>query len=120
MLKKLESFEYNSDAARLFTNEIAEKVGSPTAAGKAVDALRVTVEEVHEKALELYREKSRERHRLLAKMVPVWRSMDATLARVETAVSGIFERSRHLDELMTSYRDIASRSDAAEASTRRR
>jgi hypothetical protein len=94
--------------------EIAQKVGSPTAAGKAVDALRSAVEEIHENALELYREKSRERHRLLAKLMPVWRSMDATLSRVDKAVSGIFERSRHLDELMTSYRDIASRSDAAE------
>ncbi|MDF2696959.1 MAG: hypothetical protein K0S65_5342, partial [Labilithrix sp.] len=69
---------------------------------------------VHENALDLYRENSRKRHRLLAKMVPAWRSMDATLTRVETAVTGIFERSRHLDDLMRGYRDIASKSDAAE------
>jgi hypothetical protein len=94
--------------------ELSQKVGSATAAGKAVDALRVTVEDVHDKALELYRENSRERHRLLAKMVPAWRSMDATLTRVETAVTGIFERSKHIDDLMKSYRDIASKSAAAE------
>ena len=94
--------------------ELVQNVGSPTAAGKAVDALRVSVEDVHEKALELYRENSRERHRLLAKMVPAWRSMDATLTRVETAVTGIFERSRHLDDLMRSYREIVSKSDTAE------
>jgi hypothetical protein len=94
--------------------ELAKTVGSATAAGKAVDALRVTVEKVHEDALDLYRENSRERHRLLAKMVPAWRSMDSTLTRVETAVTGIFERSRHLDDLMKGYRDIASKSDAAE------
>ena len=94
--------------------ELAQKVGSPTAAGKAVDALRVTVEEVHDKALELYRENSRERHRLLAKMAPAFRSMDATLTRVESAVTGIFERSRHLDDLMRGYRDIVAKSDVAE------
>jgi hypothetical protein len=94
--------------------ELTKTVGSPTAAGKAVDALRVTVEKVHDEALDLYRENSRERHRLLAKMVPAWRSMDSTLTRLETAVSGIFERSRHLDDLMRGYRDIASKSDAAE------
>jgi hypothetical protein len=94
--------------------ELAKTVGSPTAAGKAVDALRVTVEKVHDEALDRYRENSRERHRLLAKMVPAWRSMDSTLTRVETAVTGIFERSRHLDDLMRGYRDIASKSDAAE------
>jgi hypothetical protein len=94
--------------------ELAQKVGAPTAAGKAVDALRVTVEEAHDEALEIYRENSRERHRLLAKMVPAWRSMDATLTRVETAVTGIFERSRHLDDLMRSYKDIVSKSAAAE------
>jgi len=94
--------------------ELTKTLGSPTAAGKAVDALRVTVEKVHDEALDLYRENSRERHRLLAKMVPAWRSMDSTLTRVETAVTGIFERSRHLDDLMRGYRDIASKSDAAE------
>lgn len=106
----LEGWKQTIEAA----GELTQKVGSPTAAGKAVDALRLAVEEVHENALDLYRQNSRERHRLLAKMVPAWRSMDATLTRVETAVMGIFERSRHLDDLMRGYRDIASKSDAAE------
>jgi hypothetical protein len=47
-------------------------------------------------------------------MVPAWRSMDGTLSRVERAVSSIFERSKHLDELMDSYREIARKSDEAE------
>jgi hypothetical protein len=94
--------------------ELTKTVGSPTAAGKAVDALRETVEKVHDEALDVYRASSRKRHRLLAKMVPAWRSMDTTLTRVETAVTGILERSRHLDDLMRGYRDIASKSDAAE------
>ena len=85
-----------------------------TPAAKAVDALRVAIEEAHEDAMEEYRETSRERHKLLAKMVPTWRDMASTLTRVEKSVTGIFERSRHLDDLMESYREIASKSDAAE------
>ena len=94
--------------------ELAEQAGSQTATAKAVDALRLGIEEAHTDSMREYRRASRERHTLLARMVPTWRSMDATLTRVEKSVSGIFERSRHLDELMDSYREIASRSDVAE------
>jgi hypothetical protein len=64
--------------------------------------------------MDTYRDTSRERHHLLAKLVPTWRSMASTLTRVEKSVAGIFERSKHLDELMGSYREIAAKSDAAE------
>lgn len=94
--------------------ELVERAGTQTAAAKAVDALRVAIEQSHDEAMERYRTSSTERHKLLSKMVPTWRSMDATLTRVEKAVAGIFERSRHLDELMESYRGISARTDAAE------
>jgi hypothetical protein len=87
---------------------------SQTAAAKAVDALRAAIEESHDEALEKYREASRARHKLLSKMVPTWRSMDSTLTRVERSVTGIFERSRHIDELMETYRGIASKTPATE------
>jgi hypothetical protein len=95
-------------------SELASNAGAQTPAARAVEALRVAIEEAHDDAMETYRESSRERHKLLARMVPTWRDMASTLTRVEKAVSGIFERSRHLDELMESYREIASKSDAAE------
>jgi hypothetical protein len=94
--------------------ELVEKAGSQPAAAKAVGALRTAIEEAHEDAMESYRESSRERHELLAKMVPAWRSMSSTLTRVEKSVSGIFERSQHLDDLMGQYREIAAKSDVAE------
>jgi hypothetical protein len=93
---------------------LAERAGSHAPAAKAVDALRVAIQDAHDDAMETYLETSRERHKLLSRLVPTWRSMDGTLQRVEKAVSGIFERSRHLDELMASYREIANKSDAAE------
>lgn len=98
----------------LAAGELVEKAGNQTAAAKAVDALRVTIEDAHDDAMESYRETSRERHELLAKMVPAWRSMAATLDRVEKAVANIFERSEHLDDLMSAYREIAAKSDVAE------
>ena len=94
--------------------ELAERASAQAPAARAVEALRIAIEEAHDDAMETYRESSRERHRLLAKMVPTWRAMAATLTRVEKSVAGIFERSRHLDQLMDSYREIAARSDAAE------
>jgi len=94
--------------------ELTNAAKAQTPAAKAVEALRVAIEEAHDDAMDQYRETSRERHKLLARMVPVWRDMASTLTRVEKAVTGIFERSRHLDGLMDSYREIASKSDAAE------
>lgn len=94
--------------------ELAARAGAEPAAAKAVNALRVGLEESHEEAMDEYRVRSRERHDLLRKMVPTWRSMDATLTRVEKSVNQIFERSRHLDDLMSSYRELAAKSDVAE------
>jgi hypothetical protein len=94
---------------------LAERAGASSApAAKAVEALRVGIQDAHDDAMETYLDASRERHKLLSRLVPTWRSMDSTLTRVEKAVTGIFERSRHLDDLMDSYREIASKSDAAE------
>jgi hypothetical protein len=95
-------------------SELAAGATAQTPAAKAIEALRLAIEDAHDDAIEEYRETSRERHKLLARMVPAWRDMAGTLTRVEKAVTGIFERSRHLDELMESYREIASKSDAAE------
>ncbi|MDH3207086.1 MAG: hypothetical protein OEO79_10760 [Gemmatimonadota bacterium] len=93
---------------------LAERASAQAPAARAVEALRVAIQDAHDDAMDTYLETSRERHALLAKLVPTWRSMAETLQRVETAVSGIFERSRHLDRLMDSYREIAVKSDAAE------
>jgi hypothetical protein len=93
---------------------LAERASAQAPAARAVEALRTAIQDAHDDAMETYLETSRERHALLAKLVPTWRSMASTLTRVETAVTGIFERSRHLDRLMESYREIATKSDAAE------
>ncbi|MDH3208302.1 MAG: hypothetical protein OEO79_17000 [Gemmatimonadota bacterium] len=102
-----------SDTLRA-AGELAERAGTQPAAAKAVNALSTAIAEAHDEAMEAYREESRERHDLMAKMVPAWRSMASTLTRVEKSVGGIFERSRHLDDLMHRYQEIAAKSDVAE------
>ena len=94
--------------------ELAGRAGNPTVASKAVDALRAGIEDAHAEAMDAYRESSRQRHETLSKMVPAWRHMDQTLSRVERSVDGIFERSKHLDDLMSKYKEIAAKSVAAE------
>jgi hypothetical protein len=94
--------------------ELVERAGGQPATVKAVGALHTAIEEAHDDAMDEYRTRSRERLDLLAQMVPAWRGMAATLTRVEKSVSGIFERSRHIDELMEQYRGIVAKSDPAE------
>lgn len=94
--------------------ELVRQAGDHKATGKAVDALRTAIEDAHDDAMDTYRETSRERHDLLSHMVPAWRSMASTLTRVQSAVSGIFERARHIDDLMEEYREIAAKSDVAQ------
>ena len=92
---------------------LASGPGDQATAGKAVSALRDAIQDSHDEAMERYRTSSRERHKLLARMAPAWRSMDSTLTKVERSVAGIFERSKHLDDLMDSYREISSKSESA-------
>lgn len=94
--------------------ELVRQAGDQSAAAKAVDALRTSIQDAHAEAMESYRDTSRERHELLARMVPAWRAMSSTLGRVEQSVAGIFERARHLDELMDRYKEIARESNVAE------
>lgn len=94
--------------------ELVERTGAQGPVLNAVDALREGLVDAHDEAMEHYRAASRERHRLLARMRPTWRSMSATLTRVEQSVSSLFERARHIDDMMDRYNEISSRSDRAE------
>jgi len=85
-----------------------------SAAGKAVSALHEGLQEAHEISVAEYRAASKERHRLLSRMVPVWRRMDGTLNRIDKSVNSIFERARHIDNLMESYKEISTSSERAE------
>jgi hypothetical protein len=65
--------------------ELARRTGSQVPVAKAVDALRAAMRAAHDDAMEAYRAAGKERHKALSTMVPLWRSMEATLGRVERA-----------------------------------
>ena len=60
-----------------------------------------------------YRKASRERHRLLAKMLPFWRRLNQTLDRVGRTIKGLQERSEAIDHQMNNYEQILKKTDAA-------
>lgn len=90
------------------------------AADKSDPSVRDVLEAIHEsleraqaRALTAYREASRQRHRLLSRMMPRWRSIQGTLQRMDGAVASILERSRSIDRHMDEYRDIVAGTDRA-------
>jgi hypothetical protein len=90
------------------------------AADKSDPSVRDVLEAIHEsmekaqgRALEAYRQASRQRHRLLSRMMPRWRNIQGTLKRMEGSVDSILERSRSIDRHMDEYRDILAGTDRA-------
>lgn len=90
------------------------------AADKSDPSVRDVLESIHEsmeksqdRALEAYRSGSRERHRLLSRMMPRWRAIQGTLKRMEASVDSILERSRSIDRHMDEYREILAGTDRA-------
>lgn len=67
----------------------------------------------HSNTMDAYRSASKERHRLLARMMPYWRRLAQTLDSAEKSVGRLLERSRHIDEQMEQYREILQGSDRA-------
>ncbi len=90
------------------------------AADKSDPSVRDVLEAIHEsmeraqaRALTAYREASRQRHRLLSRMMPRWRNIQGTLKRMEASVASILERSRSIDRHMDEYREILAGTDRA-------
>lgn len=90
------------------------------AADKSDPSVRDVLEDIHDamdkaqdRALAAYRQASRQRHRLLSRMMPRWRHIQGTLGRMEKAVDSIRERSRAIDRHMDEYRDIVAGTDRA-------
>jgi hypothetical protein len=67
----------------------------------------------HESAMQDYRKASRERHRLLGRMMPQWRRILQTLNRVRKNIDSLLDRSRSIDRHMQQYEEIARGTDRA-------
>ena len=71
------------------------------------------LEDIHEslvneqkKALREYRAASAKRHRLLHRMLPMWRRLSSTLECVDGQISGLTERAAAIDRHMAKYEKI--------------
>lgn len=65
------------------------------------------------KALEAYREAVRERHQLLKRMMPAWRSILKSLGKVNQTVISVQQRARQIDHHMQRHEEIVQGSDRA-------
>lgn len=92
---------------------LARKGGDPMLA-KALEGLKNGLDEGHREALSAYRQESAKRHGLLKGLMPTWRELASTLKGVEKTVSGLDDRSRHIDQQMERYEQMVARTDRAE------
>ncbi|MEX2962659.1 hypothetical protein [Microbulbifer sp. TYP-18] len=89
-----------------------------------LEAIRHSMHKAEAKALEVYRESARERHQLLRRMMPAWRSILSALSGVNRNVETVIRRAGDLDRHMNRLEEIqrgsdrASRRLAASATTR--
>lgn len=73
-----------------------------------------SVNRIHDKALKEYRRAYAERHEILDRFKPTWRSLKETLTRVEKSVSGLAERAAVIDTHMAKFQQIVKGTDEAE------
>ena len=87
--------------------------GSPVVA-KILNDISNTLKKALDKNVYEYRKSSKDRHLLLKKMLPYWRSLNSTLESVEEKISGLDGRSKAIDKHMEEYEAILAKSDYAE------
>jgi hypothetical protein len=64
-------------------------------------------------AIKEHRRASRERHGILKRMMPHWRSLKRVLGEVDSNISSILERATKIDHYMQNYEEIIKGSDRA-------
>jgi len=87
--------------------------GSPVVA-KILNDIHSTLKKALDTDLQEYRQANRERHSLLKKMMPYWRSLTNSLNSVEIKITGLEQRSIIIDGQMQTYEDIRNQTDYAE------
>ena len=78
-----------------------------------LEAIHGALAKAEERSLDAYRTASKERHRLLSRMMPAWQRIQGTLKSMDRSVTSILERSRSIDRHMDEYRDIVAATDRA-------
>ncbi|MDH5570333.1 MAG: hypothetical protein OEY89_01130 [Gammaproteobacteria bacterium] len=87
--------------------------GSPVVA-KILSDIHGTLKKSMDKNVNEYRNANKERHNLLKRMMPYWRSLTKILTSVEKKITGLETRSNIIDEQMDRYEKIMEKTDYAE------
>jgi len=87
--------------------------GSPVVA-KILNDIHNTLNKALETNLQEYRRANRDRHSLLKKMMPYWRSLTSSLNSVERKITGLEQRSIIIDGQMKTYEEIRNKADYGE------
>ncbi len=79
--------------------------------GKILSDIHRTLSKSLDANMREYRKANRERHNLLKKMMPYWRTLTNSLNSVEKKITGLEKRSVIIDDQMKAYEDIRNQSD---------
>ena len=69
-----------------------------------------------DKALNLYRKSSKQRHDILKTMAPQWRHLQKDLNEVDGRIKNVLERSKNIDHQMNEYEKVRKDQDKAQLS----
>jgi hypothetical protein len=81
--------------------------------GNILSDIHKSLVKAHEQAIEEYRGVSRQRHELLRRMMPSWRSIQRNLSHVNKSVESLLDRSQSIDRHMQEYEEMVRGTDRA-------
>ena len=93
--------------------EAVAKIDVRNGAADVLADIHKSMVKAHNEAMQAYRKASGERHGLLRKMMPEWRSIQDTLGRVKKCIESLLTRSVAIDRHMQEYEDIVRGQDRA-------
>ncbi len=80
---------------------------------KILGDIQTTINNVHNTAMQEYRNSCKERHMLLKKMMPYWRKLEHSLSHVESKILSLEKRSKIIDQQIEKYEAIMAKTDTA-------
>jgi hypothetical protein len=93
--------------------EAVAKLDARNGAADVLADIHKSLVRAHNEAMQAYRKASGERHALLRRMMPEWRSIQQSLGRMTKCVESILSRSVAIDRHMQEYEDMVRGQDRA-------
>jgi hypothetical protein len=88
-------------------------IGDPMVINMLED-IHQTLNEQHKGTVERHRRDVAERHQILSRMLPLWRSLQKTIIGLEKSIANLMDRAKRIDHHMETYETIRDHSDMAE------